>query len=208
MTVGASAVLVLIGAGTATVAAMTADRPRIVQAVRQDQPVATAPAPGTTPQAATAPSAAERLGTQAGEPAERLAEQADRSGTRTPRKEPARRPAQAAPTSPAVAQPATPPAEPVVTTRTESERRAIPFRTRLMRDPALPRGRQRVQAEGVPGEEILRYVVTLTDGRPTQRRLIGSAVTRQPQDRVVAFGTRRGGWDCPPDRRCRPGRPA
>ena len=34
-------------------------------------------------------------------------------------------------------------------------------------------------------------MVTYTDGQPTDRRLIDSTVTRQPQHRVVAFGTRR-----------------
>jgi hypothetical protein len=207
MTAGASAVLVLIGGGTAAVAAMT-DEPRIVRAVGQDQPVAAVPpAPGTPPQAAARPPSADaRLGAQSDLVEDRIADEADRTATRTPRRDPMKQPAQvAAPPAP-VAKPAAP-AQPVVTTRTETEKRAIPYRTRLVRDPALPRGRKRIQTEGVPGEQVLRYVVTLTDGQPTERRLVDSTVTRQPQHRVVAFGTRRdgNGWDCRPDRGCRPG---
>jgi hypothetical protein len=87
----------------------------------------------------------------------------------------------------------------VVTTKVVTETRIIPFRTSLVRDPQMPRGQKRVQSPGVSGEEVLRYLVTYTDGRQTDRRLIDSDVTREPQDRVVAFGTRRtrdGGDEC------------
>jgi hypothetical protein len=82
----------------------------------------------------------------------------------------------------------------VTTTRTDVETRAIPFRTRLVRDPEMPRGAKRVQTQGVPGEETLRYLVTLVDGQPTDRKLVDTTVTREPQHRVVAYGwSRRGG---------------
>jgi hypothetical protein len=84
-----------------------------------------------------------------------------------------------------------------------TEKRAIPYRTRLIRDPSLPRGHKRVQTQGIPGEQTLRWQVTYTDGQPTDRRLVDAAVTRQPQHRVVAFGTRRGRGDG--HRGCRPG---
>ena len=83
------------------------------------------------------------------------------------------------------------PAAPVVTTRTDVETRAIPFDTRVIRDPSLPRGTRRIEADGAPGVQTLRYLVTLTDGRQTARRLLGSAVTKAPEDRVVALGSRR-----------------
>jgi hypothetical protein len=84
-----------------------------------------------------------------------------------------------------------------------TETRAIPYRTRLVRDPELPRGRKRIQTEGIPGEQTLRWLVTYSDGQPTERRLVDSQVTRQPQHRVVALGTRRSKGDRP--RECRPG---
>jgi len=77
----------------------------------------------------------------------------------------------------------------VQTTRTEVETREIPYETRLVRDPALPRGAKKVETQGVPGVETLHYLVTLTDGRPTDRKLIDAVVTRQPQHQVVALGT-------------------
>jgi hypothetical protein len=130
---------------------------------------------------------------------------ADRSMTRNPAREPvavgARPPARAQPGSgsgsgSSVAKPS---AQPVITTRTEVETREIPYPTRTVSDPGLPRGRQRVQTPGVAGEETLRYLVTLTDGKPTDRRLLDSTVTRQPQQEVVALGAQdaRAGRHCP-----------
>jgi hypothetical protein len=99
MTVGASAVLVLIGGGTAAVAAITDDDTRIVRSVGQDQQVAAAPpAPAGSAGGATGgatgsgaqgrtPSADARLGGQSGVAEQRLAEEADRTAPRTPRKE-------------------------------------------------------------------------------------------------------------------------
>ena len=96
------------------------------------------------------------------------------------------------------------PATPVITTRTEVETHAIPFRTRLVRDPALPRGTKDVQAEGEAGVRSLRYLITLTDGRRTDRHLLGVTVTKRPQSRLVVIGTGRevdqdtddDSWDC------------
>jgi hypothetical protein len=106
-------------------------------------------------------------------------DRADRTGPRRARtlaQAPARRKAAAAP---------------VVTTRTDVETRALPFDTRVVRDPSMPRGTRRVETRGAAGEQTLRYLVTLTDGRQTSRRLLGSTVTRQPQNRVVAVGSAR-----------------
>ncbi|GGN55722.1 hypothetical protein GCM10010112_06780 [Actinoplanes lobatus] len=81
-----------------------------------------------------------------------------------------------------------PAARPVVTTRTDEQTRAIPFRTKVIRDPALPRGTRYVRFPGAPGVATARYLVTLTDGKQTARRLLGTTVTRKPENRVVVFG--------------------
>jgi hypothetical protein len=94
-------------------------------------------------------------------------------------------------TGPVTRPPSPSPTRPVLTSRTDVETREIPFETRTVRDPALPRGTRRVDTPGVPGVETLRYLVTLADGQPTGRRLIDATVTRQPQHRIVALGTRR-----------------
>ena len=206
MTAGASAVLVAIGGGTAGIATFTEDEPHIVRATGGTVPPAAAPSAAATDTAAAPEVPADaRVGDLAarvgggrpvGERADtRTSDQADRT---------APRPLRPAATAPAAAPPApAEPARPVITTRTVLEKRAIPYRTRLIRDPHLPRGRKRVQTEGIPGEETLRWMVTYADGQPTDKRLIGTDVTRQPQHRVVAFGTRRGKGDGPRD--CRPG---
>ncbi|HET6481347.1 MAG TPA: G5 domain-containing protein [Actinoplanes sp.] len=80
-------------------------------------------------------------------------------------------------------------AKPVLTTRTTYEKRQTPFKTRQVRDSSLTLGAEKVQSPGVPGEETLRYLVTFTDGRQTGRKLVGTTITRQPQDRVVALGS-------------------
>ncbi|MEU4237946.1 G5 domain-containing protein [Actinoplanes sp. NPDC026619] len=111
----------------------------------------------------------------------------------------AARPAAPAPDS-ATTTAAAPPAAPVTTTRTEVETREVPFETRLVRDPDLPPGVKQVEIPGVPGVETLRYLVTVTDGQPVGRQLIDATVTKQPQNQIVAFGTRRDR-----DSRCGPG---
>ncbi|BCJ42872.1 hypothetical protein GCM10010168_03880 [Actinoplanes ianthinogenes] len=108
----------------------------------------------------------------------RAEDPADRTGPRSPRapKKRAKSPAKA---------------EPVVTTRTDVTTRPIPFRTRVVRDETLPRGVRKVQSPGAPGEELVRYLVTLVDGKPSGRRVLDTTVTRQPQQRVVVFGMRK-----------------
>ncbi|SDT76607.1 G5 domain-containing protein [Actinoplanes derwentensis] len=80
---------------------------------------------------------------------------------------------------------------PVVTTRTDIETRAVPFDTEVIKDATMLRGTRRVESDGEPGEETLRYLVTLTDGRQTARRLLSSSITLEPQNRVVTVGSRR-----------------
>jgi len=203
MMAGTSALLIVIGAGAAGVAALTKhhkDAPQIVTAVGQAAPEAAKPAPEqalgrpVAPQKPVPHAAVARRATQE--------EQADRTGTRAPRAA-ATKPAPARPAVPAGPPPAADsPAGPVTTTRTDVETREIPFQTRLVRDPSLPRGTKQVQTQGEPGEETVRYLVTLVDGKQTARQLLDTTVTKEPQHRVVAFGTARGrgrgphGGDC------------
>jgi hypothetical protein len=217
MAAGTSALLIAIGGGAAGIAALTRSdpKPRVVTAVGDAaapdamKPDATAPdatgpdatgpdatAPdATTPDAtipgAAASGAAAADGTQPAQPLQnpvgvpgRTPAGANRAVSRNPIRPPA--PAKAGPGP--VVPPAKPAAQPAITTRTETVTREIPYASRIVRDPGLPRGSKRVQTPGVAGEETLRYLVTLTGGRPTARRLIGSTVTRQPQPEVVAVG--------------------
>jgi hypothetical protein len=207
MTAGTSALLAVIAGGAAGVAALTTkDRPRTVTTVGEAAAPALPAGPAVATPAPGRSSATAELGPETA--AERTAEQADRTATRGPRRPAVAAVPPAAPaaqpdrtTTPAAAPPSAPTSA-VVTTKTEVVTREIPYETHVVRDPALPRGARRVQSVGVAGEETLRYLVTYTDGLPTDRRLLDSSVTRQPQHRVIAFGARRG-----PDRRphCRDG---
>jgi hypothetical protein len=94
---------------------------------------------------------------------------------------------------------------PMTTTSTVSETRPIPYRTRLVRDPSMPRGSRRVQQTGIEGEQTLRWLVTRTNGKETGRELIDTTVTRQPQHQVIAFGSQGRGWHHRHMRECGPG---
>ncbi|MEU4421927.1 G5 domain-containing protein [Actinoplanes sp. NPDC024001] len=204
MTAGAGALLLVIGGGAAGVATLTGDDSQTLAAHQgaATEPDLGAPQLDEDPEVVSrAAAAAEPLpdrhsatpthASTAAPPAEQLTraragqDRADRTGPRPTRTvgEPAERNTPAPPAQPEPA--------PVVTTRTDVETRPIPFPTRLVRDSSLPRGTKRIQAPGVPGQETLRYLVTLVDGKPSDRRLVDTAVTKKPEPRVVAFGARR-----------------
>jgi hypothetical protein len=195
MTTGATAVLLVIGGGAAGVAAWTGDedQPREVRAAaRQEVPVAALP---ETPAVSKVepPALAAGLGDAVHTDGRRTSDEADRTATRTPRAQGTE--------PPKTTVPAPVPAA-VTTTRTVTETRGIPFRTRLVRDPSLQRGEHQVQTEGVAGSETLRYLVTYVGGRETERRFLDSTVTKEPQHQVIAVGGR--GWRHDRRRECGP----
>ncbi|WP_250027688.1 G5 domain-containing protein [Paractinoplanes maris] len=153
----------------------------------------------TAPQAQVNPRAQVNPQAQAKPPARgQTRPQARGAGTRGPgvrgpvpaQPQPPRKPA-TVPAKPAA--PVVPPKNtPDVTTRTDYEKREVPFQTQFVRDPSLPRGFRKVRVAGVPGEETLRYLVTVTGGQETERKLMDITVTREPQHRVIVFGSRRG----------------
>jgi resuscitation-promoting factor RpfB len=58
-------------------------------------------------------------------------------------------------------------------------------------DPKMPRGDEKVLEEGTPGERIVVYKVTTTNGKVTNREEISVRVTREPTVRKVIAGTKR-----------------
>jgi resuscitation-promoting factor RpfB len=134
------------------------------------------------------------LGALAGEPdqVQQIAPAADRELAATePTTEPTTDPPAVAETGAPPTQPvATESAAPVVQKRTVTERKAIAFKTRTVQDRSLDKGETRVRTKGVRGVRTLMYEVTVTDGKQTARRLVGSEVTRKPVTKVVAVGTR------------------
>ncbi|MEV0897659.1 G5 domain-containing protein [Actinoplanes sp. NPDC049802] len=201
MTAGVGALFVLVGGGAAGIATMTTPDgtpPAATEAATEPDPgaarleedpevvsraaAAAQPLPKRHPHTPVpAPTTVRPATTDQLSRARVADERADRTGPR-----PARRPG-----GRAARDRREPAAGPVVTTRTDVETRAIPFQTKVVRDQDLPRGARYVQSPGAPGEETVRYLVTLTDGRQTARRLLGTTVTRKPENRVVVFGARR-----------------
>ena len=201
-------VLALVAGTAGGIAALTSEDTRVVTAVGRESPVVDLPA-AEVPLPSQAGATGLGDGVLGHAQAEREADEtrsapgeADRTATRSPRRAtsadrgrtgggagaPAGGAAAAAPA------PAGAPAAPKVRTEVISDTEAIPFRTTLVRDPSLPPGTREIETPGVPGERLLRYEVTYTGDRETSRRLLDSTVTREPQDRVVAFGNRgRGG---------------
>jgi uncharacterized protein YabE (DUF348 family) len=77
-----------------------------------------------------------------------------------------------------------------VDTRTVVLRKDVAFET-VRRDSAeLYDGETEVSRAGRPGVRAYRWTVTLVDGKRAARKLVRTAVTRQPVDRLVLVGTR------------------
>lgn len=57
-------------------------------------------------------------------------------------------------------------------------------------DSELSEGEESVESEGKPGEEVVTYRVTTTNGEETDREELDSKVTAEPEPRVVRVGTR------------------
>lgn len=101
-------------------------------------------------------------------------------------------------TEPSSAAPAS--AQPVVTTKKVTQRTAIAFTTRTVKDPDLEKGDTEVRTKGVAGVRTITYEVTVTDGKETSRKQISSVVTKKPVTKVVAVGTKKAsGGGCDPN---------
>lgn len=215
MVAGTSAMLMVFAGGVAVVALLNRQpaEPRFVTAVGDaalgdGAPALVKPEPALTPP--FPPIAKGPVGADAVRL--RTAAKADRTAIRHPMHGPApAAPAAAVPRSETIGPPAPPapapapalapaPARPVITTRIQTATSEIPFPTRTVRDPSQPEGVREVQSAGVAGERTVRYLLTLTDGRQTGRRLLDSTVTRQPQPQIVTLGAetdddqQSGGW--------------
>ncbi|WP_208758664.1 G5 domain-containing protein [Micromonospora violae] len=93
--------------------------------------------------------------------------------------------------SSAVPSPADAVAAPVVQVTTVTEQAAIRYSERTVKDSSLTAGKRVVRTKGVNGVRTLTYEVTTTDGVRTAKKLVKSAVTKQPVTQVVAVGTKK-----------------
>jgi hypothetical protein len=67
---------------------------------------------------------------------------------------------------------------------------SIAYETVEKEDPGLERGKTRVEQEGALGQKELTYKVRRENGKEVKRTLTTTNVTRQPQKKVVAKGTK------------------
>jgi hypothetical protein len=81
-------------------------------------------------------------------------------------------------------------ASPTIEKRTVVEKQAIPFATKRVSDPKLPKGTTRVTTRGVAGIKTLTYEVAFTDGVQTGKKLLRQQVTKQPVTQIIAVGTK------------------
>lgn len=76
------------------------------------------------------------------------------------------------------------------TTSYITETETIPYNTTYVEDPALGSGKSVTRAAGISGLRTLTYKVKKKGGKETFRELTSSTVTQEPQDQVIARGTK------------------
>lgn len=94
-------------------------------------------------------------------------------------------------TKPAITQSVekTKPAKPVVTTKTVTETKRVPYKKTTVKDSGLAKGKTRVVTAGVSGRKIITYKVTFTDGKETARAVVSEKLAKKPVNQVIAVGT-------------------
>ena len=80
-------------------------------------------------------------------------------------------------------------------TKTVTETERIPYNTTYVDDETLAQGKSVTRTAGVYGTRTNTYKVTTKGGKETSRELVGSSVTQEPRDAVVARGTKPV-WHC------------
>jgi len=75
--------------------------------------------------------------------------------------------------------------------RIEEKATEIAYTTVTRNDPSLEAGSREVISEGAPGQALRIYRVPVIDGSPGKMELISEKVVREPQNKVIALGTRR-----------------
>lgn len=76
-----------------------------------------------------------------------------------------------------------------IATEEVRETRTVEPPVERVEDSEMPEGEEAVDSEGKPGEEVVTYRVTTTNGEETDREEIDSKVTVEPEPRVVRIGT-------------------
>ena len=190
MTILGAGVLAVVAGSVGGIVVLTGEEARVVAAVGAQGGAGISPVP---PQSNARIGTEDVIGHAAAEGRAEVERAAPRQADRTVPRLPPRRVTPAEEPKPKPEQKQKPKPNLVKVARV-AETQAIGFRTRFVRDRSEPWGTRRVRSEGVPGERTLRYEVTYRGTRETGRRLVDSRITRQPQSRVIAYGTGRS-WD-------------
>jgi hypothetical protein len=78
---------------------------------------------------------------------------------------------------------------PVVTTKTETETKPIPFESTTLNTSSLAKGITKITTIGADGVSTLTYKVTYTNGEQTAKELISQVTTTPPITQVTSVGT-------------------
>jgi uncharacterized protein YabE (DUF348 family) len=77
-----------------------------------------------------------------------------------------------------------------IRTEQRSERRSVEPPVQEIKDPDLARGQEVVEEPGAPGEELVTFLVTRTNGRETARKELATDEITPPQPRRVRVGSK------------------
>ncbi|QRV01981.1 G5 domain-containing protein [Arcanobacterium phocisimile] len=77
-----------------------------------------------------------------------------------------------------------------VTTESFTENYPVAQETTREDDPTLPKGEERIESEGAPGEGTRTYTITKHDGQEVSRSVTVDVVTTPAQPKVVKVGTK------------------
>lgn len=82
------------------------------------------------------------------------------------------------------------PRQPIISTRTITETKAIYFKTVEQNNKNLAVGKKKTTREGIDGVKTYTYKITYTDGVRTSKDLVSAVTTKNPVSKIVAVGTK------------------
>ncbi len=92
-------------------------------------------------------------------------------------------------TKPAPSSGSSMPSKPLITTKTVTETKPVPFTSSTVQDGTIAQGTSSITTKGADGIETLTYQDTYTDGKLTDHKLVSDEVTTKPVAQVTTVGT-------------------
>lgn len=81
------------------------------------------------------------------------------------------------------------PVKPVITYKTSTKTKAIPFTSTTVQDSSMAKGSTKITTGGVNGIETITYKDTYTNGKLTSQTEVSDAVTTKPTEQITSVGT-------------------